>query len=81
MQTPLRIILNSDVRMQAMRKWWKRRRKLVLTDRAREVNKLMVEDFTEVEKILSKGFTEQEMKQFFDYMHRMQKNMKEATAR
>ena len=52
-----------------------------LTDRAREVNKLMVEDFTEVEKILSKGFTEQEMKQFFDYMHRMQKNMKEATAR
>ena len=48
---------------------------------AREVNKLMVEDFTEVEKILSKGFTEQEMKQFFDYMHRMQKNMKEATAR
>ena len=45
------------------------------------MNKLMVEDFTEVEKILSKGFTEQEMKQFFDYMHRMQKNMKEATAR
>ena len=61
--------------------WDARLKKLVLTDRAREVNKLMVEDFTEVEKILSKGFTEQEMKQFFDYMHRMQKNMKEATAR
>ena len=61
--------------------WDARLKKLVLTDRAREVNKLMVEDFTEVEKILAKGFSEQEMKQFFDYMHRMQKNMKEATAR
>ncbi len=27
LQIPLRIILNSDVRMQVMRKWWKRRRK------------------------------------------------------
>ena len=61
--------------------WDARLKKLVLTDRAREVNKLMVEDFNAVEKILSKGFSEQEMKQFFDYMHRMQKNMKEATAR
>ena len=61
--------------------WDARLKKLVLTDRAREVNKLMIEDFTEVEKILSKGFTEQEMEQFFDYIHRMQKNMKEATAR
>ena len=41
----------------------------------------MIEDFTEVETILSKGFTDQEMEQFFDYIHRMQKNMKEATAR
>lgn len=61
--------------------WDARLKKLVLTDRAREVNKLMIEDFTEVETILSKGFTEQEMEQFFDYIHRMQKNMKEATAR
>ena len=61
--------------------WDARLKKLVLTDRAREVNKLMIEDFTEVEKILSKGFSRQEMEQFFDYIHRMQKNMKEAATR
>ena len=37
--------------------WDARLKKLVLTDRAKAVNKLMIEDFTEVETILSKGFS------------------------
>lgn len=53
-----------------------RLKKLVLTDRAWEIHKLMVEDFLEMERTLSAGFTEEELEQFFDYIHRMQNNVR-----
>ena len=37
----------------------------------------MLEDFSVVEETLSNGFSEQELEQFFDYIHRMQQNMKD----
>ena len=52
-------------------------KKLILTDKGREIDELMLEDFSVVEETLSKGFSEQELEQFFDYMHRMQQNMKD----
>ena len=57
--------------------WDARLKKLVLTDKGREINELMLEDFSVVEETLSKGFSEQELEQFFDYIHRMQQNMKD----
>lgn len=57
--------------------WDARLKKLILTDKGREIDELMLEDFSVVEETLSKGFSEQELEQFFDYMHRMQKNMKD----
>lgn len=53
-----------------------RLKKLVLTDRALEIHKLMLEDFRDMENTLSAGFTEEELEQFFDYIHRMQNNLK-----
>ena len=50
---------------------------LILTDKGREIDELMLEDFSVVEETLSKGFSEQELEQFFDYIHRMQQNMKD----
>ena len=50
--------------------WDARLKKLVLTDKGREINELMLEDFSVVEETLSKGFSEQELEQFFDYIHR-----------
>ena len=57
--------------------WDARLKKLILTDKGREIDELMLEDFSVVEETLSKGFSEQELEQFFDYMHRMQQNMKD----
>lgn len=58
--------------------WDARLKKLVLTDRGREIHNLMEDDFSVVEQTLSQGFSEEELARFFDYMHRMQKNMKES---
>jgi DNA-binding MarR family transcriptional regulator len=53
-----------------------RLKKLVLTDRAKELHQSMSLEFKEIERKLSEGFTEEELNQFFDYIHRMQENMK-----
>jgi DNA-binding MarR family transcriptional regulator len=53
-----------------------RLKKLVLTDRAKELHQSMGLEFKEIERKLSEGFTEEELNQFFDYIHRMQENMK-----
>ena len=57
--------------------WDARLKKLVLTDRGREIDKLMENEFITVEQTLAQGFSEQELEKFFEYMHRMQKNMKD----
>lgn len=53
-----------------------RLKKLVLTEKSEEVHRLMTEDFDAIERMLSQGFSEKELEQFFDYIHRMQNNMK-----
>lgn len=58
--------------------WDARLKKLVLTDRGREIHGLMEKDFLVAEQTLSQGFSEEELKNFFDYIHRMQKNMKDS---
>ena len=53
-----------------------RLKKLVLTDKSREIHRLMTEDFDRIESMLCRGFSEEELEQFFEYIHRMQNNMK-----
>ncbi len=53
-----------------------RLKKLVLTAKAREVHQLMMEEFVMIERTLSSGFSEEELERFFDYLHRMQNNIK-----
>lgn len=53
-----------------------RLKKLVLTEKSEEVHQLMIEDFDVIERMLSQGFSEKELEQFFDYIHRMQSNLK-----
>lgn len=53
-----------------------RLKKLKLTDRSREMLGMMDEEFRELEKTLSNGFSDKELAQFFDYIHRMQNNIK-----
>lgn len=57
--------------------WDARLKKLTLTDKGREIHELMIEDFRCVEQTLARGFSEEELAKFFEYMHRMQKNMKD----
>ncbi|MCD8299793.1 MAG: MarR family winged helix-turn-helix transcriptional regulator [Clostridiales bacterium] len=52
-----------------------RLKKLVLTDRSWEILNCMEAEFRLVEDTLEKGFTEEELAQFFDYIHRMQNNI------
>lgn len=54
-----------------------RLKKLVLTEKARQVYELMTEDFVFVEHTLTEGFSEKELEQFFDFIHRMQRNLKD----
>ena len=51
-------------------------KKLVLTDKSQEIHRLMTEDFDTIERMLCQGFSETELEQFFEYIHRMQNNMK-----
>lgn len=53
-----------------------RLKRLVLTERAYEVHKMMMQDFAMIESTLSCGFSEEELENFFDYVHRMQNNLK-----
>ena len=52
-----------------------RLKKLVLTPKALEISKLMDEDGETIEKLLTKGFTEDELKTLESYIQRMKKNL------
>lgn len=54
-----------------------RLKKLVLTEKSKEIYSLMTKDFERVEHVLKKGFSEKELEQFLDYIHRMQQNFKD----
>lgn len=53
-----------------------RLKKLVLTDRSWEICRQMTAEFDEIESTLSDGFSEEELEQFFNYIYRMQNNIK-----
>ncbi len=52
-----------------------RLKKLVLTERSWEVLDCIDAELVAIEAGLSKGFTPEELDQFFDYMHRVQENI------
>ncbi len=52
-----------------------RLKKLVLTARSWEIVDRMEKEFDAIEDCLGKGFTEDELNRFFDYMARMQENI------
>ncbi len=56
-----------------------RLKKLVLTDKAIELSKLMQQDHEAIERTLKKGFTEEELDQLHTYMERMKQNILEQT--
>ena len=56
-----------------------RLKKLVLTDKALELSKLMNQDHEAVEKTLKKGFTEEELVNLPSYIGRMKQNILEQT--
>jgi Transcriptional regulators len=52
-----------------------RLKKLVLTEKAWELSKLMREDFRTMEETLTKGFTEEEKENLLQYIQRMKDNI------
>lgn len=56
-----------------------RLKKLVLTDKALELSKLMNQDHEAVEQTLKKGFTEEELVNLHAYIERMKQNILEET--
>ena len=54
-----------------------RLKKLELTDKSRELKKLMDEDHRKFEAALRKGFSEEELTQLIAYLDRMKTNLKE----
>lgn len=52
-----------------------RLKKLTLTDKALEIYKLMDEDLINLEKLLAKGFSEEELELLFSFIERMKKNL------
>jgi len=53
-----------------------RLKKLVLTEKAREISKLMKEDGAKMEETLTEGFTKEELESLYTYIQRMKDNMK-----
>ena len=56
-----------------------RLKRLVLTDKALELSKLMNQDHEAVETTLKKGFTEEELSNLHSYIERMKQNILEQT--
>ena len=54
-----------------------RLKRLVLTEKSQEIKRLMDEDHVRFESALRKGFTDEELRQLFDYFDRMKNNLKE----
>lgn len=52
-----------------------RLKKIVLTDRALEINSMVVQDVNALEQKLSRGLTEQELDAFFCVLEKIKKNM------
>ncbi len=52
-----------------------RLKKLILTERAIEISRQMSKVFENMEETLSYGLSEEEMEHFYDYIHRMQRNI------
>jgi len=53
-----------------------RLKKLVLTEKAWEISKLMKEDGVKMEETLTEGFTKEELEFLYTYIQRMKDNMK-----
>lgn len=56
-----------------------RLKKLVLTEKSEKIHRLMIEDFKKLESTLEKGFSEEELERFDEYVHRMQRNLEDAS--
>lgn len=54
-----------------------RLKKIVLTDKALEYKKQVVDDLTELEETLTKGIPERDMKVFFEVIEKMMDNLSE----
>ncbi len=52
-----------------------RLKKIVMTEKSKELAKLMCLDRLETEKMLTKGFTDEEITQFLGYIERIKKNI------
>lgn len=52
-----------------------RLKKLVLTERSREIHQRMTAEFLDMENTLREGFSEEEMERLRGYLHRMQNNI------
>jgi DNA-binding MarR family transcriptional regulator len=52
-----------------------RLKKIVLTEIALDMHKVILSDVNQIEDALVKDFTEEEITQFFDYIQRMKKNI------
>ncbi len=52
-----------------------RLKKLTLTEKAWEISELMIEDATQMEKILTKGFTEEELEYLYSCIQKMKNNI------
>ena len=52
-----------------------RLKKIVLTEKARQISKIMQEDGETMERTLTRGFTEEEKIQLFSYLKRMKDNI------
>lgn len=52
-----------------------RLKKIIITEKSKELAKLMCLDRLETEKMLTKGFTDEEIKQFLGYIERFKKNI------
>lgn len=57
-----------------------RLKKLVLTERALEIKRLMDEDHARFEETLRRGFDENELEMLFSCLERMKRNLKELNA-
>lgn len=54
-----------------------RKNKIVLTDLAKEIHDSLCTSLKEIEKRIIKGFTDEELNQFLNYIDRINKNLEE----
>ena len=55
-----------------------RLKQIVMTDKARAIERRMTESMASIEETLKKGFTEEELETLFDYMNRIQNNLEQS---